>query len=93
VAGARSPGVDQVLGLVSDVAEVAAVSQQGAGLGFGAVAARVHHRGPRYLGGHSWAVLDRDEVQCQIDTAGDAGRRDDRLSVTYSTSRTSVAFG
>lgn len=73
----REPGLDLVLRQVGQVAEVVPVPEHGAGLRFVAVAARVHHHFPRYPGRHGGAVTDGDQVQREIDAAGDARRRGD----------------
>ena len=71
------PRVDEVLDAVHGVAEVAAVPQHRAGLLLVAVAAGVddHLAGDPRGGGR--AVPDGDQVQGQVDAAGDAGRGDD----------------
>src|SRR5690606_23517074 len=69
--GAGVGGVDDVLGAVDGVAEVAAVPQHDPRLGLVAVAARVHDHGAGHAGGGAGAVADGEQVQRQVDAAGD----------------------
>ena len=68
------PVLDEILSPVRGVTEVVAVPQHGAGLLLVAVAARVDDHLAGDPGGHRRAVPDRDQVQGQVDAAGDPGR-------------------
>ena len=70
------PAVDEVLDAMGHVAQVAAVPQHHALLLLVAVAPRVDHHLAGDPGSRFGAVLDRDQVQSQVDPAGDSGGGD-----------------
>ena len=67
-------GVDDILRPMDDIFDMVAMAQRSADLRVGSIAPGGDDKGARDSGGRGWAVLLGDQMQRQVDAAGDDRR-------------------